>query len=80
MKTVFENERIKVSRTGRDYDFIAVVENKTDKEVKIIFNNDLEFCDFSIGANNYVGLLADADGYAFLEELEAKRFNVVYKQ
>lgn len=77
MKTVFENEVIKVSRTERDYDFIAIVENKTDKEVKIIFNNDLEFGDFSVGANNWVGLLADDDGYAFLEELEAKRFNVV---
>ena len=60
MKTVFENEVIKVSRTGRDYDFIAVVENKTDKKVKIIFNHD-DVEDFSICANDWVGLLADYD-------------------
>ncbi len=79
MKTVFENEVIKVSRTGRDYDFIAVVENKTDKKVKIIFNHD-EVEDFSIGANDWVGLLADYDGYVSLEELETERFIVVYNR
>ena len=79
MKTVFENEVIKVSRTGRDYDFIAVVENKTDKKVKIIFNHD-DVEDFSIGANDWVGLLADYDGYVSLEELETERFIVVYNR
>ena len=77
MKTVFENEVIKVSRTGRDYDFIAVVENKTDKKVQIVFDNELEFYNFSLGANDWVGLLANDDGYATLEELEAERFTVV---
>lgn len=79
MKIVFENEVIKVSRTGRDYDFIAVVENKTDKKVKIIFNHD-DVDDFSIGANDWVGLLADYDGYASLKELEVGRFIVVYQR
>ena len=79
MKTVFENEVIKVSRTGRDYDFIAVVENKTDKKVKIIFNHD-EVEDVSIGASDWVGLLANYDGYTSLEELEVGRFIVVYQR
>lgn len=78
MKTVFENEIIKVSQTESDYDFIAVVENKTDKEVKIMFNNDeLEYYNFSVGANDWVGLLANHDGYVSLEGLVAKQFTVV---
>lgn len=77
MKTVFENDVIKVSRTGRDYDFIAVVENKTNKEIQIIFDNELEFCNFSVDSNDWVGLLANDDGYTSLEELEAERFTVV---
>lgn len=79
MKIVFENDVIKVSRTGRDYDFIAVVENKTDKKVKIIFNHD-EVEDFSIDASDWVGLLANDDGYTSLEELEVGRFIVVYNR
>ena len=78
MKTVFENDVIKVSRTRRDYDFIAVVENKTNKEVKIIFDDDeMEYQNFSIGANDWVGLLANDEGYSSLKELEAERFIIV---
>lgn len=77
METVFENDVIKVSRTGRDYDFIAVVENKTNKEIKIVFNDEFEFCNFSVDSNDWIGLLANDDGYTSLEELEAERFTVV---
>lgn len=77
MKTVFENDVIKVLKTDRDYDFIAVVENKTDKEIQIIFDNELEFCNFSVDANDWVGILANDDGYTSLKELEAERFTVI---
>lgn len=77
MKTVFENNVIKISTTDRDYDFIAIVENKTDKEIQIIFDNELEFCNFSVDANDWVGLLANDDGYTSLKELEAERFTVI---
>lgn len=77
MKTIFENDVIKVFRTDRDYDFIAIVENKTDKETQIIFDDEFEFYNFSINANDWVGLLANDDGYTSLEELEAERFTVV---
>lgn len=78
MKTVFENDVVKVSRTGRDYDFIAVIENKTGKEVQIIFDNDeMESQNFFVSANDWVGLLANDEGYLSLEELEAERFTVV---
>lgn len=77
MKTIFENELIKVSKTRSDYDFIAVVENNTDKDIQIIFDNELEFCNLSVDANDWVGILANKDGYTSLEELEAERFTVV---
>ena len=78
MKTVFENDVIKVLRTGRSYDFIAIIENKTDKEVNIIFDDEeMKFYNFSVDGNSWVGLLANSDGYASLEELKAKRFRVV---
>ena len=78
MKTVFENEIIKVSKTGRDYDFIAVIENKRDKEIEIVFDDiDLEYNGIIVNANDWVGLLADYEGYFKLEELEAERFTVI---
>lgn len=76
MRTVFENDLIKISRTDKDYDFIAVVENKTDKNIQIIFDDELECYNFSVGANDWVGLLANEDSYLTLEELETERFTV----
>ena len=37
MEIIFENDALKVSKTGKDYDFIAVVENKTTGEIKVCF-------------------------------------------
>jgi hypothetical protein len=75
MRTVFENEVIKVLRTGSDYDLIAVVENKTDKKIQIIFDNELN--SLLIDANDWAELCLNNDGYAKLEELETERFTVV---
>lgn len=61
MKVVFENESIKVSETGHDYDFVATIENKTDKT--IIMSMDKEEADeevilnpIVIPANDWIGL------------------------
>lgn len=75
MKTVFENELIKISRTGRDYDFVGTIENKSDREIRIVFENE-EIESFSIKPDDWVGILADDEGYSVLEEIEAKRFTV----
>ena len=38
MTTIFENDLIKVSVTGRDYDFIAIIDNKTDGQIYIHYD------------------------------------------
>lgn len=76
MKTIFENEVVKVSRTDRDYDFIAVIENKTDKEVQITFFDD-EIENIVVEPNDWVGLLANEADYLILDELKAERFDVI---
>lgn len=61
MKTIFENEFIKVSETGRDYDFVAVIENKTDKPITMVMDKEIadENCiidQFNIPSNDWIGL------------------------
>lgn len=74
MKTIFENDRICVTTTGHDFDFIAIVENKTDKSVLINFEDiDTEIV---IEANNYIGLLADEEGRGLLKQFKAGNFAI----
>lgn len=60
-KVVYDKDGIKVATTGRDYDFIATIENDTDEEYCV---EDLGLC---VPAHDWVGLLADDEGYADLE-------------
>lgn len=76
MKTIFENELIEVLDTNRDYDFIASLVNKTDKEVEIVFFDE-EVENFTIKSNDWVGLLADEEGYLTIEKIKAERFDVI---
>lgn len=77
MNKIFENDKIKISETGRDYDFIAVIENKTDKKIKIVFDDDeMEIYNFLIEANNWIGFLANDEGYEQFEEVKNGRFKI----
>lgn len=38
-KTILENESIRVVDTGKEYDFIAYVENKTDRPLAIVLDD-----------------------------------------
>ena len=93
MKTIFENELICVESTGRDYDFIATVENKTDKKIRIHYK-DMDLLDtydtIDVEPDDWVGLLADAEvGFGHLNldrlkskfwiELELKEIKIIYK-
>lgn len=72
---VYENDKIRVESTGRDYDFIGTIENLTDSEY--CFADDYELSkkfekylgyvpDYCIAPHDWVGILADDEGYTLL--------------
>ena len=63
-EVIYDRDGIIVKTTGRDYDFIATIENNTDKDQYI------EEIDTTVPAHDWVGLLADDDGYAALDAMK----------
>jgi hypothetical protein len=81
MTTVFENDVIRVAETGRDYDFIATVENKTAEEIAVTVPIGDEHIDdaaeiFKIAPGGWVGILADSEGQATLDKLIDNNFEI----
>lgn len=80
MKTIFENDEIKVSSTGRDYDFVATVENKTDQPLAVApgqIQSDNEFFEpFVIEPGDWHGVEAGEDGAHFLTAARAMNLEV----
>ena len=73
--TVFEDEKIKAWTTGRDYDFILVIENKTGRDIELEFEGDLiKEEKIQISKNDWIGLLTNIETYAFIEDLYNKNF------
>lgn len=70
MKILFESELVKLLLTGQDYDFIAVIENKTGKEICAIDEKDMEEELFSIKAHGWTGILADEEGYETIDKIK----------
>ncbi len=56
-EVAYEDDRIKISETGRDYDTVAIIENKTDEEIVLFVDGDYEFA--RIDAGDYIGLTND---------------------
>lgn len=79
--TIFENNFIKVSTTGHDYDFIAVVENKTNNKICVHYDkpgyND-NYDPILIRSNNWVGLLANDEGRDWVRAIENNQVYVTY--
>lgn len=77
--TIFENDFIKVSTTDRDYDFIAVIENKTDKKICVYYDkpgfNDI-YKPTLIQPNSWVGIEANDEGYDWMEAIENNQIYV----
>lgn len=79
MKNIFENELIRVELTGKDYDFIATIENKTDKNIRLRYNPmdfDVIYDTIDIEPNDWVGLLADKEGYDLVRKFELGQVDV----
>ena len=80
MTTIFENDLIKVSATGHDYDFIAIIDNKTDGQICIHYDkpgyND-HYEPILVAPNDWIGLLADDEGRDWLKAIENNQIYVV---
>lgn len=79
MTTIFENDFIKVSTTDRDYDFIAVIENKTNQKICVHYDepgyND-NYDPILIQPNSWVGLLADDEGCDWIEAIKSNQIYI----
>lgn len=79
MTTIFENDLIKVSATRRDYDFIAVIENKTDKQICVHYDepgyND-NYDPILIQPNSWVGIEANDEGYDWIEAIKQNQIYI----
>lgn len=91
-EVILSNDEIEVVTTGSYYDFIATVENKTsspmtvhpgeveatviDEESGEKYNAVISGEPFVINAHDWVGILANDDGYATLEAFKTKNFTV----
>ena len=79
MTTIFENDLIKVSTTGRDYDFIAIIDNKTDGQICIHYDepgyND-NYNPILVAPNDWIGLLADDEGRDWVKAIENNQIYV----
>ena len=79
MTTIFENDLIKVSATGRDYDFIAIIDNKTDGQICVHYDepgyND-NYDPILIAPNDWIGLLANDEGYDWVKAIKNNQIYV----
>lgn len=74
-KIIYEDERVMVKTTGHDYDFIATIQNKTNSDFEcFIGKDDDRSC--VLKANDWVGILADGEGYEDLELI--KEYGIGY--
>lgn len=71
--------KIELKETGQDYDFIAYVENNTDKTLKL-YIDDLEGWysePLEVSSHDWVGFLADEGGRFQVESIMNGDFKAV---
>lgn len=74
---LYEDEFVKIATTGHFYDFIATVENKDSEAITIVFEGESEFVvDFVVDGNDWVGILADEEGWDALVAICAGDFHI----
>ena len=80
MTTIFENDLIKVNVTGRDHGFIAIIDNKTDGQICVHYDepgyND-NYEPILVAPNDWIGLLADDEGRDWLKAIENNQIYIV---
>lgn len=75
--TILRDDYLQIKTTGRDYDFIATVYNKTNSPVHLIFDEEVEagINELELDIFNWFGILADNNGYRLLEALVNNKFS-----
>lgn len=75
--TILRDDYLQIKTTGRDYDFIASVQNKTDKPVHLIFDEEVgvDVDKLELDTLNWFGILANDNGYRMLEALVNNKFS-----
>ena len=80
MTTIFENDLIKVSVTGRDHGFIAIIDNKTDGQICVHYDepgyND-NYDPILVAPNDWAGLLADEEGRDWVKAIKNNQIYIV---
>ena len=80
MTTIFENDLIKVITTGKDHGFIAIIDNKTDGQICVHYDepgyND-NYDPILIAPNDWFGLLAGEEGRDWVKAIENNQIYVV---
>lgn len=76
-KIIFENEDVKIKTTNHDYDFIAAIYNKTDKDMQFGIAEFGLDANWEIPPRDWVGIEANETGYEMLDAIEAGNFNYV---
>lgn len=71
---IYSKDGIVVKKTGRDYDFIATIQNNTD-DIFYINTYDpncdnVEECNVVVNPHDWIGILADDEGYDIVEYFE----------
>jgi len=57
-------------KTGRNYDFIATIENTNDFPIRVIDYYDAELEDLVVPANGWIGLLSDEEGRMWAKKIK----------
>lgn len=76
--TILRDDYLQIKTTGRDYDFIASVYNKTDKPIHLIFDEEagVDISELELDTLNWFGILANNNGYRMLEVLVNNKFSI----
>ena len=70
-KIIYEDEFVKVETTGHNYDFIATIQNKTNTDLDCFIGN-YEDMSCLLESNNWIGILANDEGYEFINLIKEK--------
>ena len=86
MNVIYESEELLVKSTGHDYDFIATLEindsefSRDDMDLVVVFTDEYKDLDaIQIPQGDWVGLLADEEGYRTLKAIRKHKFYTMWE-